>query len=304
VLEVTPLRGLAAFDRWVKEISSAAEQEGPLGVLEKRFGPEAFDRIERLGLAIVPQRGDRVGYAILADGPFGEQAMRARLGDQEILTVLQIEGRPDFSVTVLEGGSLALGPRQVLEEMRANASRRNAGIDSNTLILDLLRKIRPASEVWGAIDYRTIAKFGRQAPWSAAPGSAALKDNPVASALVALAFQGRIVGTPDFEVTGRADDEAGAHKLADAARGLVALGRMGVTQQQAADWVGFLDGIRIEQKGEDVLLRAPVPPALMSAIAEKARAAAAAMPARETVAPPAVPRPKGISPPPKSRTGP
>jgi hypothetical protein len=304
VLEVTPLRGLAAFDRFVKEISSAAEQEGPLGVLAKRFGPETFDRIERLGLAIVPQRDDRVGYAILAEGAFDEQAMRARLGEQEILTVLQIEGRPDFSVTVLKGGSLALGPKQVLDEMRANAGRRSAGIDANSLILDLLRGVRPASNVWGAIDYRTIAKLGRQAPWSPSPGSAALGENPVASALVALVFQGQIVGAPDFEVTGRADDEAGARKLADAARSLVALGRMGVTQQQAADWVAFLDGIRIEQKGEDVLLRAAVPPALMSAMAEKARAAAAAMPVREAGAPPAAPRSKGVTQPPRKRIGP
>ncbi len=68
---------------------------------------------------------------------------------------------------------------------------------------------------------------------------------------------------------------------------------MGVTQDQAADWVAFLDGVRIEQKGPDVVLHALVPQALMSALAEKARAAAAALPAG-TREPPAASGPRTV----------
>lgn len=274
VLEVRPLRALPAFDRFVKEFSTAAGEETLLRGLSERLGPETFGLVERVSLAIVPQSDNRVGYAIVAEGRFDAKALGTRLGDREVLTVLEIEGRPDFSVTLLGGGGLAFGPRQILDEMRANAGRARAGLAADAALVDLLRRVRAGSEIWGAIDFRTIARIAPQPGVMEPPGSTALRDNPVASTLVGLAFQGRLVEAPEFDVTGHADDEAGARKLADAARGLVALGRMGVTQEQAADWVAFLDGIRIEQKGPDVLLHARVPPALLSAMAEKARAAA------------------------------
>jgi len=63
----------------------------------------------------------------------------------------------------------------------------------------------------------------------------------------------------DLDLLGQADAEVSARRLADAARGLVALGRVGAGRDQAKEWLDFLDGIRIDQSGAGVNLRASIP---------------------------------------------
>jgi len=278
VLEVKSLRGLQAFARFTEEIASEADREGPLKGLRERFGADLIQKVDRLGLAIVPQPGNAVGYGILAEGSFDEAEMRQALGGGETLSLPTPEGRPDFNIAVLKSGILALGPRQILDVVRANLVRRGSGLDSNRTILDLLAGVRPTAQVWGAADVRTMAQLGREAAAARGLGTALQRSAPP-SALVAFAFQGTIGTSVMLDLVGRADGAEGARKLADAARGLVALGRMGAAPGQAADWIAFLDGIAIEQKGTEISLRASVPPSLVSGLAEKARAAAASLPA-------------------------
>src|SRR3989442_8807353 len=77
--------------------------------------------------------------------------------------------------------------------------------------------------------------------------------------LVSIAFRGMVADSVDLELFGHADAEAHAKTLADAARGLVALGRVGAGRDQAKEWGDFLDGIHIDQSRADVNLRASIP---------------------------------------------
>ena len=88
-------------------------------------------------------------------------------------------------------------------------------------------------------------------------------------ALVALALRGTIGESVVLDLLGQADTEANARNLADAARGLVALGRIGAGRDQAKAWLEFLDGIRIDQKGADLSVRAAIPPATMQTFVEQ-----------------------------------
>ncbi len=289
VMEVRSLRSLGSFARWMQEMASAAEQEGPLRDLKGKFGSDTLDRIDRLALAVMPQPGNTAGYALIAEGRIDEQKVRAALEGKEYETVEPAaEGRPEVSLTVLRGGALALGPRLVLEAVRANAERRGGGLVANATMLDLLGSVRPTSHLWGAVDFRTMARLGRQAAGGQVAGAqaigaqaigATLPDNPLVSALVAFAFQGRLGSTVELDVVGRADGEANAKGLADTARSLIRIGQVGATPEKAGDWLAFLNGITIQQKGAEITMHATLPEAIVSSLAEKARAAAAEMPA-------------------------
>ena len=273
-----------------------ADAEPAFKLLEQRFGRETLGRIERIGLAVVPQPENKVGYGIVAEGTFDEPAMRRALGSGEVLTLQPAsEGRPDFSVAVIRGGHLVLGPQRVLDAVRAAEGQPGTGLDSNTTILRQLEKVRPTSQLWGAVDFRTMARQGRQAAAVQGLGQA-LQENPAASALIAFAFQGRIGATVEFDLLGQAEGEASARKLADAARGLVAVGRMGAASGQAADWQAFLDAITVDQEGAEIHLHGTLPDRVLAALAEKARAAAASIPSPAGPAAAPVPTPAIRSP--------
>ncbi len=271
VVDLRALGQAAPAARWMREMAEVAEQEGPFRTVRERFGEETLRDLHRLGVAIVPRPDNRLEYGLVAEGPFEPARLRSALGGQEMATLEEAEGRPDLSAAVLKGGHLALGPRSVLEIVRANDARRGHGVDGNALLLDRLGKLPGTAPVWGAIDVRALAENARPLsgaqglgdPAALAPGAQAI------SSLVSLAFEGT-AGTPAaFSLLGRADGEAHARSLADAARGLVALGRMGADQDRARDWLEFLDAIAIDQKGLEVTLRGTVPKRLMGSLAER-----------------------------------
>ncbi|PYQ16563.1 MAG: hypothetical protein DMF79_18425 [Acidobacteria bacterium] len=76
---------------------------------------------------------------------------------------------------------------------------------------------------------------------------------------MSIAFRGMAGDTVDVDLFGRADAEANAKLLADAARGLVALGRVGAGRDDAREWLDLLDGIQISQRGPGIALRASIP---------------------------------------------
>ena len=107
---------------------------------------------------------------------------------------------------------------------------------------------------------------------------------PVQS-LVSIAFRGMVGDSVDLELFGRADAERNAKTLADAARGLLALGRMGAGRDQAKEWLAFLDGIQIDQSGAGVNLRASIPAKTMESFVGQMMSA----PRPEAVAPSGLP---------------
>jgi hypothetical protein len=287
-LEVRSLRSLKAFDRWAQEMTEAVDAEPRYRDLRQRLGPDALERIDRVGLAIVPLTDGRVSYGLIAEGHLDDGATRRALGGQETVTLLEAAGRPDLSVSVIPGGGLAFGPRAILEIIRRNAARRGLGLEANAVMGGLLGRVRPAAQVWGAIDYGTIARLSREAAL-AGRGPMPVPGGPVGSALQGVAFQGRIGASVDLDFTGVAGGAADARRLADAARGLAALGKMGAGADRSSPWIEVLDGLSVRQSGAEVAFHVRFPPAALEALAEKSRAAAAALPEGSSPAPPGPP---------------
>jgi hypothetical protein len=273
-IEVRALGRSRASSPWMRDLTAAME-EGPFREVRDRFGVDAFDAIERVGLAVVPQPDNRVAYGIVAEGAFDREALLAALGGAAVTTVQEGDGvRPDLSVAVLADGNLAVGPRLVLEAVRNNAARRGDGLDANEVLLGLLARVRPSSQIWGAVDCRRLTGLTRD--FAAARGLAAapLDASRQVGALLTLAFQGTVGRTVDFQILAEAEGEEGARNVADAARGLLAISRMAAGQDAAREWLKFLDGVTIEQTGPSIALRGSVPEETLAAIAAKARAAA------------------------------
>jgi hypothetical protein len=287
VLEVRKIRALRPDTPWLKDMASFADREdGPFQQIIRRLGPDVLARLERLSLAVVPRPERLVGYAVMAEGTFDAAKMRESLGGSDFLTLVETDDM-DFSAALLPDGSLALGPKLVLEAMRANGASRGHGLDDNRAILDPLESVRPEAQFWGAVDCRGLQRLFKDAPASGDLGRLRLDSAPVQS-LVSIAFRGMVGDSVELELFGRADAEANAKTLADAARGLIALGRVGAGRDQAKEWLDFLDGLHVDQSGAGVNLRASIPAKTMESFVGQmmpaprpASGAPSAEPARE-----------------------
>jgi len=290
VLEVGALRDVEPVERWLRDLPARAGEEGLVREVERAFGPGMLEKLHRLALAIVPLGADAMGYAIVAQGAFDEAALRRSLGGSDVLTLLEVDGRPDFSVAVLDGGTLALGARSLLEVVRRNAGRRGAGLDGNRRLLDLLARVRPPSQVWGAIDYAPMARLVRRAVEGAGVAGLSASPGPAEGVLQSVAFQGTLSGqSVAYDLLGQASGEPGARQLADAARGLVSLARMAVSQDASRAWFQILDAIRVEQEGIEVRVHGSIPPEALGELAGGAPGAPAAREAPPGTAGPPVP---------------
>jgi hypothetical protein len=291
VLEVKKIRSGGPDPSWITNLASmAGRDQGPIADTLRRLAPHILKDLDRLSLAVVPRGEHGVGYGVLAEGNYGEGKLRQALGGQGLLTLVET-GSIDLSAVVLKDGSLALGPKSVLETMLANDAGRGHGLDESPAILDPLESVRPEAQVWGAIDCRSLQKlFQTQA--GDLPGLA-LKSAPMQS-LVSIGFRGMVAEAVDIDLYGRADGAANAKSLADAARGIVALGRVGVGRDQAGDWLALLDSIRIDQSGPAITLRASVPARTMESFVGRMKS----IQAPEAGTPPAAPE-AGASPSPE-----
>jgi len=279
VVEVGSLKKIQGFSTWMEQISETAEPGGPLREIHDRLGLEAVKDLDRLGLVIVPIEEEGLGYGILAEGQFDHEALREALGGEEIVTFLQIDGEPDLSATVIEGGHLALGPRAVLEKIRLNASGGGEGLDLNEVLLGMLETVEATSQVWGAVDCHAMAELARQT----SSGTLLFKKGPIpdsalSDALESLAFQGRFEGGLQFDLFGEADDAENAELLADTLRGLIAFGRIGASQNDENEWTALLDGLEIGQEGSAITMSGSIPEKSLVALAESISAGSPAVP--------------------------
>jgi hypothetical protein len=276
VIEVRALGRARASSSWMRELAAAAD-EGPFREIRDRFGTEAFGAVDRIGLAVVPRPDNKVAYGVVAEGSFDRRGMVGALGGEDLLTVQEAaEERPDLSLAVLPAGDLAVGPRAVLETVRANAARRGDGLDANDVLLGLLERVRPSSQIWGAIDCRRLNDLARQ--FALVRGVQALPLDPgrPIGSLTSLAFEGRGGRSLEFVVLAEAGDEKGARDVADAVRSLLAIARLGAGQEAGRDWVELLDAITVAQAGPSLTVRGSIPEKTMAALAARARAAAGA----------------------------
>jgi len=268
VLEVKSLRDRRAVAAWLSDLASRTQQEGAFQALMELFGKQIISQLDRVALAAVPMQDEQLGFGLLAEGEFDEATLRESLGGAEILTLLELADKPDLSVTVLEGATLALGPRTVLEEVRANAAGKSGGLAANRTLMTLLERVESSAQVWGAIDYAPMAKLAGRAVGDNGLANIPLPGKTPGGSLLALAFQGMIDDPVDFRIIGQAALEDDAVRLADAARGLIAIGRMAAAgDANRAGLLALLDTIDITQSGAFVNLHGLVPVEMLTSLA-------------------------------------
>jgi hypothetical protein len=295
VMEVGKVRTLHPDTPWLKNMAALSGREGgAVAQILHRLGPDVLARLDRLSLAVVPRPDRPLAYGVLAEGTFDGAKVREALGGENLLTLVEA-GTMDFSVVVLKNGSVALGPKSVLETMLANDASRGHGLDASQAILIPLEEVRQEAQFWGAVDCRSLQTQFKNAPAPTDLSGLTLNSAPVQS-LVSIAFRGMAGDTVDIDLFGRADAEANARTLADAARGLVALGRIGAGRKEAAEWLELLDGIHITQSGTGVVLHASIPGRTMESfvaqmLSSRPSAAEARAPAPSASASPGPPPP-------------
>ncbi|HZN03922.1 MAG TPA: hypothetical protein VFD06_10090 [Candidatus Polarisedimenticolia bacterium] len=265
VVEVARFEDKAAIGRWLDDFAKQAGAGG-LDRVRATLGPDALDRLDRIALALVPAAGS-TQYVVLAEGRFEEQTVKNLTGGGGIVTLVEVGTAPDLSIMPLPKNHLALGPRAVLEQVRVLAA--GGGGDQGLAgapVMKVLSRVNPAKQIWGGIDYSVLAGLLEE-------GSRDGGGSPMAGfarSLRALAFQGTIDDGVQFDLIGLADGEPGAKTLADAARGLVAIARVGASQganraaegssggaadpavESAQAWRRFLDGVRIDQERDEI----------------------------------------------------
>jgi hypothetical protein len=289
VVEVARMRDREAVGRWLDDLAGATGQGTVADTVRATLGKDWLAQVDRIALALVPGAAGLTSYAFLAEGRFDEAKMKTLTGGQEILTLIEVADRPDLSLTVLPGGQLAAGPRAVLTTLRANLGRAAGGLAGSRLA-PMLDRVDPTSQAWGAIDYAPLADLAR----GAMQGRGTTVNIPPAGSkgtLLGVAFQTSLDKTIEFDLVGVADAEPAAKQLADAARGLVALARMGASQSKDAIWLGFLDSLRIDQKSDAIHLHGTLGSDLLRVIADRWHAPQGApttpTPAEAPTAPPA-----------------
>jgi hypothetical protein len=269
VLEVRSLRDRRPVAAWLSDLASRAEQEGAFQELMERFGKEIINQLDRVALAAVPLQEEQLGFGLLAEGEFDEATLREALGGGEILTLLEVADKPDLSVTVLEGGTVGLGPRIVLDGIRRNADGGSGGLAANRTLMTLLERVEPTAQVWGAIDYAPMARLAGRTVGESGLANIPIPGTTSGGSLLAIAFQGTIDDPVDFDLIGQAALEDDAARLADAARGLIAIGRMAAAgDRERAELLALLDAISITQSGAFVNLHGSVPVDMLSRLAE------------------------------------
>ena len=268
VLEVASLRDRRPVAAWLADLASRTEQEGAFQSLIERFGKQFISQLDRVALAAVPLPGEQLGFGLLAEGEFDETTVSESLGGEEILTLLELADKPDLSVTVLQGGTLALGPRTILDVIRRNAAGNSGGLADNRALMTLLERVESTSQVWGVIDYAPMAKLAGRTVGDDGLAKIPLPGRMPGGSLLAIAFQGTIDDPVDFNLIGQAALEDDAARLADAARGLIAIGRMAAGGDgERAELLALLDTITITQSGAFVSLHGSVPVDMLGRLA-------------------------------------
>ena len=270
VVEVARFKDRQAVGRWLEDFTKEAGLAGGLDRVRAALGPDALDKLDRLSLALVPTAGETgagglaTGYAILAEGRFEEKMVKNLTGNG-LVTLVEVGTAPDLSIAALPSSHLALGPRAIVEKVRAAAGSAAAAKDglAEARVMSVLKRVSPAKQIWGGIDYSVLTTLIGQE----GSGGAASPMSGFTRSLRALAFQGAIDDSVEFDLVGVADGEPGAKSLADAARGLVAIARVGASQganraaeggaadpaaEAAKAWMRFLDGVSIAQSREEI----------------------------------------------------
>ncbi len=277
VLEASRMQDRAALTRWLGESMDGATRERGYAAIRGLLGSGFLEQIDRAAVALVPDAAPAAtvttpGWAALLEGRFDEKTIASIGPEGTLVTLFEASNGPALSLLALPGKALAVGPRATLEKVKTVIGHPEAGL-AHASLLAALGKVAGDAQAWGAIDYPPLTELARGAMPGAGSGGGAGAIPMLASqarALKSVAFEARIASGVDFTLVGVAGDTEGAKRLSDAARGLVALARMGASNGTDKTWFDFLDGVRISEAGSDIRLTGNLTRPMMDAILARA----------------------------------
>jgi hypothetical protein len=271
VVEAKRIEDRAALARWLEDAGRGMAGQPGLAGLRAILGGPLLEKVDRVALALIPGAAAPApaGWTALFEGRFDEKLVRSLDAESKVVTLIEMAGGPEVAVTVLAPTQIAVGPSAILQRVRAVADRKGDGFEKAPL-LALLETVHPTAHAWGAIDYAPLAHMAGAAlspPPGESPGGPARVPG---MDLRGVAFEGHLAEDVAFEVVGVAKDGPAAKKLADAARGLLALARMGASQGSDKAWLEFLDGMSVVDGKEEVRLNGRLTMAMLEAVAGRA----------------------------------
>jgi hypothetical protein len=266
VIEVARIEDRAALARWLGEASRGLFGGTVPVSLGALLESDLMEQVDRVAVALVPEAGTPPGWAALVEGRFDPKTLSAGDG---VVPLVSLSSGLEIAVTALPGGGVVIGPSAIVGRIRAGASRPKEGLASAP-VMSYLSTVSPGADAWGAIDYAPLAEMTAGALRGA--GNGLLPSPRSSGALRGVAFEGRLAAEVGFTLVGVSEAEPGAKNLADGARGIIALARMGASQGKDTTWLDFLDGLSIEQAGTQVRVRGKASRSMLQALAARVTA--------------------------------
>jgi hypothetical protein len=267
IIEVARIKDRDALAQWLGEAAGGLFGGTVPESVAALLRSDLIKQVDRVALALVPDTRTPPGWAALVEGRFDPRMLSAGDG---IVPLVSLSSGLEIGVTALPGGGVAIGPPSVLGRIRASADSERPGLAS-AQVMPFLGTVSPAADAWGAIDYAPLTEITGAALGSGGHGLS-LPSPKSPGALRGVAFEGRLEAEVSFTLVGVADAETGAKRLADGARGLVALARMGASQGKDPSWLDFLDGLSIDQTSAEVRVHGKVSRSMLQALSARVTA--------------------------------
>ena len=217
----------------------------------EKTGVDPEKHVERIILAIPPDVEETQEVAIVVFGTFDREKILSAIEEKGEIETSTYEGldvysfTPDdepMSMSFLAEGCIAFGGQESIKRMIELSKGKGESIEANAEMMDVLKDIHQEDMFWGA---GLIPEGYKQKAMA----------NPMTKSFASLRSIILSINAEkgfDFFMLSRSDVEEDAKLMADAMKGFVALGKMGVSEKP--DILEVLDKIVVESKKNEVTI--------------------------------------------------
>jgi len=208
------------------------------------------------GFTLYSTAGPR-DFAGIVAGEFSEDSMHRlerayepvarRVGGRVIMPVIQT---PDMEVVMsfLSGGRLSFGTAPAVESIAV-------GGPPDPALQAAWRRTERSRPIWGVVNAREMIDAVAESAGAAGADTsplASLREHPALTSLKSVGFSVEVGRDVFFEIRGLTDTAENARLLADAGKGVVALGQLGSAQTADAEIRAFFRDVVAESERDGV----------------------------------------------------
>lgn len=232
----------------------------------EKTGVDPEKHLERIILAIPPDVEETQEVAIAVFGTFDREKILSAIEEEGEVETSTYEGLDVYSFTpedepmsmsFLAEGCIAFGGQESIKRMIELSKGKGESIEANAEMMDVLKDIHQEDMFWGA---GLIPEGYKQKAMA----------NPMTKSFASLRSIILSINAEkgfDFFMLSRSDVEEDAKLMADAMKGFVALGKMGVSEKP--DILEVLDKIVVESKKNEVTISMQLSEELMDRLGKE-----------------------------------